>query len=125
MITSGEYAHAGSMRNLLGEKYGDAALTELVSLEKQVSAETPPTFIWSTVTDAVVPVENTLLFACALQRHKVDYELHVYPRGPHGLALVTEDTIEIGNAAELQDIADWPDHAAVFIRRICAGERCD
>ena len=125
VITSGEYAHAGSMRNLLGEKYGDAALTALVSLEKQVSAETPPTFIWSTVTDAVVPVENTLLFACALQRHKVDYELHVYPRGPHGLALVTEDTIEIGNAAELQDIADWPDHAAVFIRRICAGERCD
>lgn len=55
VITSGEYAHAGSMRNLLGEKYGDAALTELVSLEKQVSAETPPTFIWSTVTDAVVP----------------------------------------------------------------------
>lgn len=46
VITSGEYAHAGSMRNLLGEKYGDAALTELVSLEKQVSAETPPTFIW-------------------------------------------------------------------------------
>lgn len=121
VISGGEYGHQGSMKNLLGlnEKYGDEEMTNLVSLEKQVNEDTPPTFIWSTVTDQVVPVENTLMFACALQANGVSYELHVYPQGPHGLALVTPDTIEVGNADELRNIADWPKHAGHFIRLVC------
>ena len=122
VISAVHSPHAGSFRNLLGEDFGNEEKMSFVSLETQVTKDTPPTFIWSTVTDAVVPVENTLSFANALRANGVDFEMHVYPRGPHGLALVTPDTLETGNADELRNIADWPKHAAHFIRLI-SGEK--
>ena len=82
------FAHAGSRRQLLG----DAPSPELVrsmSAELRVSAETPPCFIWHTVEDATVPVENAFLFASALRQHGVPFELHVFERGAHGLGLTT------------------------------------
>lgn len=104
VITSGEYAHRGSFDNLLGEggphdfadglaseKVGEELLN-LVSLEKQVTAAVPPTFIWHTVADQLVPVENSLLLASALRKAGVKFELHLYPQGEHGLSLSTEET---------------------------------
>lgn len=96
VITSGEYAHRGSFDSLLGEGASEEQL-ELVSLEKQVTAAVPPTFIWHTVGDQVVPVENTMLFAAAMQRADVKFEMHVYPQGEHGLALSTEETASVSN----------------------------
>lgn len=91
VITSGEYRHAGSFENLLGAE-ADAELLERVSLEKQVTEAMPPVFLWHTVTDESVPVENSLLLAAALKRHGVKFEMHLYPTGRHGLALATEET---------------------------------
>ena len=119
VITSGEYAHRGSIDRVTGYDRENKELLELVSLEKQVTKDTPPTFIWSTVEDAVVPVENTLFFVNALQQNKVEYELHIYPKGPHGLALVTEDTVtRDGNVNwnEIGRLAHWVDDAASFIK---------
>ena len=65
---------------------------EMISLEKQVSPATPPTFIWHTSEDELVPVENSMLFASALSRHKVPFGLHIYPQGNHGQALGTKET---------------------------------
>ncbi|MBQ8814296.1 MAG: alpha/beta hydrolase [Lachnospiraceae bacterium] len=96
VITSGEHAHRGSFNSLLGEGATEEQL-EFVSLEKQVTASTPPTFIWHTVGDQLVPVENTMLFAAALQRAGVKFEMHVYPQGEHGLALSTEETASVSN----------------------------
>ena len=62
----------------------------MLSLEWHVTAATPPTFLWHTVEDAGVPVENALLFAAALRRCGVPYELHAYPRGCHGLGLALD-----------------------------------
>ena len=64
---------------------------EFYSLEKHVSADTPPAFLWHTSTDRSVPVENSLMFATALRRCGVPFELHVYPFGEHGLSLATEE----------------------------------
>ncbi|MFE5318562.1 alpha/beta hydrolase [Paenibacillus sp. NPDC056579] len=89
VISFGEYAHKGSLNNLLGEE-PDAALVELMSNEKQVTELTPPTFLWHTADDASVPVENSLLFASALSRNKVPFELHVFESGRHGLGLAAE-----------------------------------
>ena len=86
---SGSHAHAESRECLLGETPSDAALAE-VSCELHVTAQTPSCFIWHTVADAAVPVENSLLFAAALRHHGVPFELHLYEQGAHGLGLETE-----------------------------------
>lgn len=89
VITFGEYRHNGSRVNLLGED-APQELVELMSSERQVTANTPPTFIWHTSDDAAVPVENALLMAAALSKHKVPFELHSYESGRHGLGLAED-----------------------------------
>lgn len=80
------YAHQGSRRALLGVD-PPPSLIEALSLETRVTPRTPPTFIWHTRDDASVPVENSLLYADALQRAGVPHELHLYETGPHGLGM--------------------------------------
>ena len=86
VISMGEYTHGGSKKNLLGDN-PDPALVELLSNEKQVSKETPPCFIWHTWEDKGVKLENSLMFAGALQRSGVPFDLHVYEKGGHGIGL--------------------------------------
>lgn len=86
VISFGDYRHDGSMINLIGPNPPEDLRISL-SNEMHVSGNTPPTFLWHTADDAGVPVENSLMFASALSRHKVDYELHVFPSGAHGLGL--------------------------------------
>ncbi|HQE94182.1 MAG TPA: alpha/beta hydrolase [Anaerolineae bacterium] len=90
VITSGEFGHHGCFENLLGPDPAPELL-QMLSLELQVTPETPPTFLWHTAEDESVPVENSLLFAAALHKHGVPFELHIYPRGRHGLGLAPED----------------------------------
>lgn len=78
--------HSGSRRNLLGENPSEEQCAE-VSPERHVSAATPPCFVWHTVEDPVVPVENSVDFAMALRRAGVPFELHLYEKGPHGIGL--------------------------------------
>ncbi|WP_081829922.1 GNAT family N-acetyltransferase [Butyrivibrio sp. NC2002] len=86
VITSGEFAHRESFDALVGS---DASKEELdyYSLEKQVTKDTPPTFLWHTATDETVPVENSYLYESALRKNGVLYALHVFSKGHHGLSL--------------------------------------
>lgn len=86
VITMGPNTHAGSKKNLLGDN-PDPRLVELLSNEKQVTKDTPPTFIFHTVEDSAVKVENSLEFAAALRRAGVSFSLHIYPKGAHGTGL--------------------------------------
>ncbi len=86
VITMGEFTHRGSRQNLLGAEPA-AELIENLSNEKQVTAQTPPCFIWHTFEDVAVPVENSLAFAAALRKARVPFELHVYQKGGHGMGL--------------------------------------
>lgn len=90
VITLGEFRHDGSRRNLLGDTPPDDLVREL-SNELQVTSATPPCFIWHTWEDQAVPVENALLFAAALRRAGVPFDLHVYEKGGHGLGLGRPD----------------------------------
>ena len=89
VISFGRHGHRGSARNLLGEDPSDS-LIALLSLETQVTKNTPPAFLWHTAPDDV-KVENSLLFASALGAHKVPFEVHVFHRGPHGMNLAEGD----------------------------------
>jgi len=83
-------AHAGSVRNLLGEN-PDPKLIEELSNEKHVTAETPPTFLFHTTTDTTVPVENSVEFYLAARKAKVPVEMHIFENGPHGVGLAMND----------------------------------
>lgn len=99
------FAHAGSRRQLLGEKPSEALLAQW-SLDEQVTAATPPAFIVHTQNDKTVPVENALQFYAALRRAGVPAELHVYENSGHGMGL---DQAR-GTAK------DWPDAAESWLR---------
>jgi acetyl esterase/lipase len=86
VITMGEFTHQVSKENLLG-KNPPPELVKLLSSELQVTANTPPCFIWQTSEDKTVPVENSLLFAEALRKNHVPFDLHIYQKGAHGLGL--------------------------------------
>ena len=80
------------MTSLLGEDPSEE-LRAALSCERQVGPATPPTFLWHTAEDASVPVQNSLAFAQALAEQGVPLELHVFPRGRHGLGLAGDDPV--------------------------------
>ena len=100
VITSGEYAHVGSFVNFMGEKASHELEVKL-SLEKQVTENVPPVFMWHTFEDGAVPLENSLLFASALRRAGINFEYHVFPHGGHGYALATKETAAIPERKEI------------------------
>lgn len=119
VITSGEYAHRGSFDNLLGEK-PEAGLIRRLSLEEQVSGDTPPVFLWHTLTDGTVPVENSLLLVEALRRHQVSVEFHLYPAGQHGLALGNRLTAGRDGSYMQASCTSWIGLAREWLCGICA-----
>lgn len=92
VISFSKHVHEGSVFNLLGEQPSDELRTQLSS-ERNVSTKTPPTFLWHTADDASVPVENSLLYAQALSKWNVPFELHIFPNGRHGLGLAENDQV--------------------------------
>ena len=86
VITFGPMAHVGSRENLIG-KTPSQELLDLYSNEKQVTANTPPTFLIHAEDDDVVPVQNSLLFYDALVKNKVKSEMHLFQAGSHGFGL--------------------------------------
>lgn len=84
--------HAGSVRNLLGES-PDSSLIELLSNERHVTAETPPTFLIHTTADTAVPAENSVRFYLALRKAGVPAEMHIFEQGPHGVGLALGDPV--------------------------------
>lgn len=88
VITAGQYRHNASIECVSADC--DEPL-DYWSLETQVSASTPPVFLWHTVTDKTVPVENSLLFFEQLHAHGVPCEAHFFSEGPHGMSVATRE----------------------------------
>ena len=86
VITMGEFTHGGSRNALLGTNRSPE-MVKYLSSELQVTTNTPPCFIWQTFEDRTVSVENSLLFAEALRKNRVPFDLHIYQKGAHGLGL--------------------------------------
>ena len=78
--------HKGSAEALLGKDASQAKINEY-SNEKQVSPQTPPTFLVHAADDGGVPVENSIEFMLACKRNNVPVEMHIYPKGGHGFGM--------------------------------------
>ena len=118
VITSGKYTHEGSMKCLLGDD-PDPKLLAKMSLENQVTENAPQAFIWHTSEDGTVPLENSLFLAEALHRQGKNVEMHIYPKGGHGLSLC-DDTVS--KKADLSDdvkyCSEWIGHCIRWIKEI-------
>jgi acetyl esterase/lipase len=86
------YAHMGSRHNLLGREADEKLVASLCN-DEQVTARTPPTFLFHTNADTGVVPENSVLFYLALRKHKVPAELHIYEKGLHGVGLAPKDEV--------------------------------
>ena len=100
-----EFTHKGSQANLIGTD-ASQELIDCYSNEKQVTEKTPPTFIFFTDEDKVVPPEHGIAFYTALRKHQVPVELHIFQKGKHGVGLAVG---QIGN--EL-----WPELCKAWMR---------
>ena len=109
--------HPGSFKNLLGAEFENTELRHAFSANERVSEHTCPAFIVHTASDDVVPVKNALEMAEALSEHGIPFELHIYPKGPHGMALANSDT-NMGKS-ELTDTAyaRWVDDVMIWMSR--------
>ncbi|MFP5392071.1 MAG: alpha/beta hydrolase [Gammaproteobacteria bacterium] len=105
ILMDGPAIHAGSRKNLLGANPAPD-LVRLMSVEKQVTAQTPPTILFHSQDDGSVPVENSIAFYQALTRAKVPAEMYLYERGGHGMGMRTGQ----GNATS------WPRRAEEWLR---------
>lgn len=90
VITAGERAHRDSIYHLSGTREINEA-SRRWSLEEHVTKNTCPAFLWQTMQDECVPVENAMSMARALRREGVPFELHIYTDGPHGLSVATPE----------------------------------
>jgi acetyl esterase/lipase len=97
---------AGSVVNLLGDN-SDIVHRNALSAERNVTSRTPPTFLWHTADDGNVPAEHSLLYAKALAAAGVEWELHVFPEGGHGLGLAEDDPV----------VCAWTGLCAAWLRK--------
>lgn len=124
VITTGAYTHVHSTQRLCGKFDKDPIVTytreeaDQFSLELHVKESTPPAFLWHTAADGAVPVENSLLFAAALSRAKVPFELHIFPDGPHGLSLCNDQTMSGNPKYSVPHNACWIDLACKWAREL-------
>ncbi len=115
-VISKKHGHQASFENLL-EGYSDEekeGLMKGLNLDEMVNEQTPPAFIWATATDDAVPADNALRYALAMDRNGISYELHIYPRGCHGLATASAEIC--GEHPDLIRVSRWVDDCAAYFR---------
>lgn len=105
VINMGQYTHTDTRRNITG---GNLKIYDKLSVEKRVNINSTPAFIWHTVEDSMVPVENSLLLASAYKKAGVAFSLHLFEKGWHGLSLCDD---EVHNQTEedykLEHVGKW------------------
>ena len=105
IVFGADVTHKGSQRNLIGDSPSADLVTQL-STDRQVTAQTPPTFLFHTSDDGPVPPQNSVAFYLALKNAGVPAELHIYEKGPHGVGLAPGD----------RALSTWPDRLLDWMR---------
>lgn len=110
-----ENTHKGTFNNLFGTKEPTEEQVNEWSVERNVDERTCPTFLLHTSDDGSVNVLNNVYMQQALAKHHIPFEVHIYPHGPHGIALANEITAS-GPAMINSSIAEWPRLAAAWMQ---------
>lgn len=119
---SPKYSHVQSIQNLLGADCSTARI-RAVSLERHVPKKMPPLFLWHTMDDQAVPVENSILLLEALKKKTIPVESHFFSSGRHGLSLATAETVFYGEdplvyAQDNQHVSTWFAMAIAWIHSL-------
>lgn len=118
VITMGEYAHAYSRELITGNDADAEQWKQECSLELQVNENTVPAFVWQTQNDDCVPIQNSMLYAQAMIDHNIPVELHIYPKGPHGMSVVAEETSQANPAQGDPHVGGWVKAALEWMKII-------
>ena len=89
------------------DSIGHILASPIPSLEKEVDAKTPPCYIFSTYEDQLVPIENSLEFASALNKNKIPFELHIFTNCGHGLSLAKSHTANGRSESVNRTFSTW------------------
>ncbi len=92
VIRGDELTHSGTITNVSGGAKPGTPEYKYWGVDTHVDEGTCPAFVWHTVTDNAVPVENAIAIISALQAKKIPFECHIFPEGPHGISLCTRET---------------------------------
>ena len=112
VITSDEYAHAGTSGRVSGAKTGSEEYAWF-GLDRHVDAQTPPAFIWHTADDKAAVVENSLKMCLALSNAEIPFEYHVFPNGGHGMSVCTK---EVGTPSDYN--ARWVEWSIEWLNKM-------
>ena len=105
VVVSWGRTHEGSFDNVTG---GDAQLRQRLSLERLVRADMPPVFLWHTREDGSVPCRNSLILAQAMEEAGVDFALHIYRKGKHGLSTADAMAYPVYDLPQISwDVSGW------------------
>jgi acetyl esterase/lipase len=118
VITTGKFINKDTFKNLLGDN-SDEGLLDHLSVEKNIGPHTPPTFIWHTVEDETVPMENSSLFVQELRKKSIIFEFHLFSFDSHGISLATEKTIQVEKKRYADPhVATWLKTSASWLGQI-------
>ncbi len=107
----GEQSHVYSFHNLFGNQLDKNGYRDFCWPER-VDANTPPAFLWHTVEDDGVPMENSMEYAMALRRRNIPFALHLFSHGVHGLSIDNRPGFE----GKYPEIKVWPELCANWLR---------
>lgn len=108
--------HEGSFDNISA---GDDTLRRRLSLDSLVRPDMPPVFLWHTRDDNTVPVRNSLILANALEAAGIDFAMHIYHKGVHGLSTADEMAYPVSGVPDTSwDVTGWLEAEIRFFREI-------
>ena len=116
VLSGHKYGHVGTLANISGGELTEE-MRSFFSVDEQIDERSSPAFLVHTVSDDLVPVENAFLAMKAYRQANVPFEAHIFPYGPHGLALANSITSEGKKILEDESYAKWVAMADEFMRR--------
>ena len=118
VITTDHRAHIGSHCNLWCTNTPSEEQLAISSLEKHVDEKSVPLFLVHTSNDPVVPVHNSLALGEAYAEAGIPFEMHIYPKGPHGVALGNDITSRGYSDCSDAAIAKWVEQAVYWAEHL-------